>query len=156
MFILPFVLRLCSGVQVRKGVSVPCFLEDVYMPLLRAGQQLQVLSKLLETRQFASHMANFPLAPTGGQQDPSISPITLLSDFMGDKSTLRGPVFHFSKKKLLCAMELREIRGKVMNERFDRLFADLASLRSPQNEVVDSKEEEEVVSAILLSTSLCH
>ncbi|KAH8968911.1 hypothetical protein BDL97_02G007700 [Sphagnum fallax] len=40
-----------SSFQVRTGVSVPSFLEAVCTPLLRAGQQLQVLSKLLETHQ---------------------------------------------------------------------------------------------------------
>ncbi|CAK9265401.1 unnamed protein product [Sphagnum jensenii] len=30
-------------------------------PLLQAGQQLEVLLKLLETHQFAPHVANFPL-----------------------------------------------------------------------------------------------
>lgn len=31
-----------------RGVSIPCFLKDVNQPLLRAGQQLQVLIKLLD------------------------------------------------------------------------------------------------------------
>lgn len=34
--------------QVRDGVAVPIFLEDFLVPLFRAGQQLQVIMKLLE------------------------------------------------------------------------------------------------------------
>lgn len=34
--------------QERDGVVVPCFLKDLLTPLIRAGQQLQVLMKLLE------------------------------------------------------------------------------------------------------------
>uniref|UniRef100_A0A2P2LDQ5 Gamma-tubulin complex component n=1 Tax=Rhizophora mucronata TaxID=61149 RepID=A0A2P2LDQ5_RHIMU len=33
---------------IRDGVAVPCFLKDLLIPLVRAGQQLQVLKKLLE------------------------------------------------------------------------------------------------------------
>ncbi|KAF9613262.1 hypothetical protein IFM89_006761 [Coptis chinensis] len=37
-----------SSIRVREGVSVPCFLENFCLPLIRAGQQLQVLIKLLQ------------------------------------------------------------------------------------------------------------
>lgn len=33
--------------QEQDGVSIPCFLGDVLIPLLRAGQQLQMVMKLL-------------------------------------------------------------------------------------------------------------
>ncbi|GJT28947.1 gamma-tubulin complex component 6 isoform X2 [Tanacetum coccineum] len=37
-----------ATIREQVGVSVPCFLRDFLIPLLRAGQQLQVLIKLLE------------------------------------------------------------------------------------------------------------
>ncbi|KAK4762531.1 hypothetical protein SAY86_008299 [Trapa natans] len=37
-----------ESVQVRKGVSLPDFLKDFLVPIIRAGQQLQVLIKLFE------------------------------------------------------------------------------------------------------------
>nr|GME10333.1 gamma-tubulin complex component 3 [Ipomoea batatas] len=37
-----------ASVKVRDGVAVPIFLEDFLVPLFRAGQQLQVIMKLLE------------------------------------------------------------------------------------------------------------
>ncbi|CAI0452396.1 unnamed protein product [Linum tenue] len=36
------------SIKERDGVSVPCFLKDSLSPIIRAGQQLQVLKKLLE------------------------------------------------------------------------------------------------------------
>lgn len=36
------------SLQEQDGVSVPCFLKQFLIPLVRAGQQLQVLMKLLE------------------------------------------------------------------------------------------------------------
>lgn len=36
------------SLQEEDGVSVPCFLKEFLIPLFRAGQQLQVLIKLLE------------------------------------------------------------------------------------------------------------
>lgn len=45
---LPFVP------QEQDGVSVPCFLKDVLIPLVRVGQQLQVLVKLLELCTFVA------------------------------------------------------------------------------------------------------
>ncbi|MCL7025357.1 hypothetical protein MKW94_007034 [Papaver nudicaule] len=37
-----------ASIKERNGVAVPCFLKDFSLPLLRAGQQLQVLIRLLE------------------------------------------------------------------------------------------------------------
>ncbi|KAG4198281.1 hypothetical protein ERO13_A05G076400v2 [Gossypium hirsutum] len=40
-----------ANITERDGVVVPCFLKDLLTPLIRAGQQLQVLMKLLELRE---------------------------------------------------------------------------------------------------------
>lgn len=43
------ILLVCDcSIQERDGVSIPCFLKHFLIPLIRAGQQLQVLMKLLE------------------------------------------------------------------------------------------------------------
>lgn len=49
-FSIPFeaVPHKFSTSQEQDGVAVPCFLKDLLVPLFRAGQQLQVLKKLLE------------------------------------------------------------------------------------------------------------
>ncbi|XP_039052547.1 uncharacterized protein LOC120194250 [Hibiscus syriacus] len=41
-----------ASITERNGAAVPCFLKDVLVPLVRAGQQLQVLMKLLELRKY--------------------------------------------------------------------------------------------------------
>ncbi|KAL4333988.1 hypothetical protein GQ457_07G035970 [Hibiscus cannabinus] len=41
-----------ASIMERNGAAVPCFLKDVLIPLVRAGQQLQVLMKLLELRKY--------------------------------------------------------------------------------------------------------
>ncbi|XWS52751.1 hypothetical protein CRYUN_Cryun11dG0099100 [Craigia yunnanensis] len=41
-----------ASITERDGAAVPCFLKDVLIPLVRAGQQLQVLMKLLELRKY--------------------------------------------------------------------------------------------------------
>ncbi|XVF74370.1 hypothetical protein PTKIN_Ptkin13bG0105200 [Pterospermum kingtungense] len=41
-----------ASITERDGVAVPCFLKDVLIPLVRAGQQLQVLMKFLELRKY--------------------------------------------------------------------------------------------------------
>ncbi|PQQ18448.1 hypothetical protein Pyn_00215 [Prunus yedoensis var. nudiflora] len=43
-----------ATIREQDGVSVPCFLKDVLIPLVRAGQQLQVLVKLLELCTFVA------------------------------------------------------------------------------------------------------
>eukprot|EP00257_Ricinus_communis_P014968 XP_015572775.1 uncharacterized protein LOC8286577 [Ricinus communis] len=39
--------------SIRDGVAIPCFLKDFLIPIIRAGQQLQVLMKLLELCNYA-------------------------------------------------------------------------------------------------------
>ncbi|KAK6235334.1 Gamma tubulin complex component [Theobroma cacao] len=43
---------LVASIKERDGAAVPGFLKDVLIPLVRAGQQLQVLMKLLEMRKY--------------------------------------------------------------------------------------------------------
>lgn len=53
VFFLKFS-RLVFVPQERDGVPVPCFLKEFLIPLVRAGQQLQVLVKLLELCAFVA------------------------------------------------------------------------------------------------------
>jgi hypothetical protein len=79
----------CSEFEVHTGIY-QC------TPLLQGGQQLEVLSKLLETHQFAPHVANFPLWWVA----TSIYIFLYIgSEFLNDESSLLTPVL-FSKLKL--------------------------------------------------------
>ncbi|KAE8731579.1 Spc97 / Spc98 family of spindle pole body component, putative isoform 2 [Hibiscus syriacus] len=47
-----FVVEYIASITERNGAAVPCFLKDILVPLVRAGQQLQVLMKLLELHKY--------------------------------------------------------------------------------------------------------
>jgi hypothetical protein len=90
-----FLIAFCL-LQIPKGVTVPCFLEEVCTPLLRAGQQLQVLSKLLDTPS-ASKIVDSPFKSSGSFQDTQLS-VSRWSDILINKSTLDGQVLDSSRK----------------------------------------------------------
>lgn len=81
--------------EIPKGVTVPCFLEEVCTPLLRAGQQLQVLSKLLDAPS-ASKIVDSPFKSSGSLKDTILS-FTCWSDTLLNKSTSVGSVLDSSK-----------------------------------------------------------
>ena len=80
--------------QIPKGVNIPCFLEEVCTPLLRAGQQLQVLSKLLDAPS-TSRIIDSPFKSLGSFQDTLLS--FTWSDTLVNKSIPDGPVVVSSK-----------------------------------------------------------
>lgn len=81
--------------QIPEGVTVPCFLEEVCTPLLRAGQQLQVLSKLLGAPS-ASKIVDSPFKFSGSFQDKLLS-FTCWSDTLFNKIIPDRPVLVSSK-----------------------------------------------------------
>ncbi|KAE8729385.1 hypothetical protein F3Y22_tig00003715pilonHSYRG00001 [Hibiscus syriacus] len=48
----PYKEFVVEYIAERNGAAVPCFLKDILVPLVRAGQQLQVLMKLLELHKY--------------------------------------------------------------------------------------------------------
>lgn len=109
-------------VQLRSGLHVPKFMENICTPLIRAGEQLQVLLKLAETCELAQQMANN--ARTSEAFWPQNSADT-------DKEYSEdGPYFPalvFSKRKLEENAKQRERKSQQMSEKFDILFSELAS-----------------------------
>jgi len=71
-------------------------LVEVCTPLLRAGQQLQVLSKLLDTPS-ASKIVDSPFQSSGSFKDTQLS-FLRSSDILINKSTLDGQVLVSSRK----------------------------------------------------------
>lgn len=90
--------------QVPDGVSIPCFLRDVLVPLLRAGQQLQMVMKLLR-------LCNY----VHGGEDTFEDILPGLSDFCSsetsgsplsfDKGEIEDIVL--SRKKFYCKMHAK-------------------------------------------------
>ncbi|KHG23846.1 Gamma-tubulin complex component 6 [Gossypium arboreum] len=67
-----------ANITERDGVVVPCFLKDLLTPLIRAGQQLQVLMKLLELREHVfSHRAEPHLFGTSGDTPNIVASLTV-------------------------------------------------------------------------------
>lgn len=110
-----------SSIRVRDGVSVPCFLENSCLPLLRAGQQLHVLIKLLELCNCvrAGDQAYEDILPCwkGSSRIPlsTMSPLT------------------FSTTKLEELVLVRESMYKVMQEKLQILIAGLDKTYQPMS-----------------------
>ncbi|KAG0584341.1 hypothetical protein KC19_3G204200 [Ceratodon purpureus] len=98
--------------EIPKGVVVPCFLEEVCTPLLRAGQQLQVLSKLLDAPS-ASKIVDSPFKSSGSFQDTLLS-FTCWSDTLTNKSTSEGPV--------LCTIKTDKQGDAQQPKRFSQML----------------------------------
>lgn len=114
-------------------------------PLLRAGQQLQVLSKLLDTHQLAPLIMNYPLAASGGPEDVPMGS-SLLAHFIHSECSPSSLVLHFSKKRLQSDMQQRDRQSQLMKERHNCLFAKLANAHLTQDKVVEPEVIQNFVS----------
>ncbi|CAH9115460.1 unnamed protein product [Cuscuta epithymum] len=79
-----------ANVKVRDGVAVPLFLKKFLIPLFRAGQQLQVIKRLLELSKNISSMSCSFEEFLPGCNGPSTEYPTLSSSLAFDKGTIEG------------------------------------------------------------------
>ena len=93
--------------QERDGVAVPCFLKDFLVPLFRAGQQLQVLTKLIELCSFAD---------SGNHTYEGI--LTHWNDFSSDYQSFASPLT-FNKGTIEALVLARNNYYKKMLEKLD-------------------------------------
>ncbi|KAF5735464.1 hypothetical protein HS088_TW15G00970 [Tripterygium wilfordii] len=102
-----------ASTQERDGVAVPCFFNDFLVPILRAGQQLQVLMKLLEFCYLEAPGAHM-------YQDflPSCS------GFLGNDSFYASPMI-LSKKNFEATVIARDSYYRKMQEKLDNLWTKL-------------------------------
>ncbi|KAH9322978.1 hypothetical protein KI387_017617, partial [Taxus chinensis] len=120
-----------SSIRVRDGVFVPCFLKHVSTPLLRAGQQLQVLTRLLETTEFGKQIPNFmsTCMPSGDStQLSSLEAILGSWAYFSNENASCEPVLVYSKSKLEDLMQKREKANQQMVERLEKLFVGLSNI----------------------------
>ncbi|KAJ4970863.1 hypothetical protein NE237_003962 [Protea cynaroides] len=97
-------------VKEQAGVAIPCFLEDFCIPILRAGQQLQVLIKLLDLCNYmGSGDCNYEdiLPFWNGSSSENISYFSLLT---------------FNKRSIEEIILTRENMYKTMQEKLQNLF----------------------------------
>ncbi|RDX93277.1 Gamma-tubulin complex component 6, partial [Mucuna pruriens] len=102
-----------ASVKVRDGVPVPGFLKDFLVPLVRAGQQLQVLLKLLE---MCIHVAD------GEHSCDDFLPCW--SGFSSSSLSYSSPLA-FSKDVIEAMVLARENYYKRMNEKIESLLSSL-------------------------------
>lgn len=117
--------------KVRDGVSVPCFLKHVSTPLLRAGQQLQVLTRMFQTAMFGNKISQFlsTCMPSAAlTQLSSLEAILGSSAYFSNESALHEPVLVYSKSKLEELIQKREKENLQMLERLDKIFVGLSNI----------------------------
>lgn len=99
--------------QEQDGVAVPCFLKDFLVPLVRAGQQLQVLMKLLEMYIYVA---------TGDHTHEDFLPCW--SGFSSSYPSSASPV-SFSKVNIEAMVLARDSYYKMMQEKLEYLLTKL-------------------------------
>ena len=99
-------------------VSVPCFLQDICNPLLRTGQQLQVLMKLVKSCNFCA---------TGGDAYASSKTIRLeeILPWFDTPIESSGNSFTFSKSRAEAAIWQRDTMYKSMLEKLHHFFSNI-------------------------------
>jgi gamma-tubulin complex component 6 len=97
----------------RDGVPIPGFLNDLLVPLVRAGQQLQVLLKLLEL-----------CIDVAAGEHSSDDFLPCWSGFSSDSLSYFSPLT-FNKDIMENMVLARESYYKRMNERIERLLSSL-------------------------------
>ncbi|MED6217760.1 hypothetical protein PIB30_020556 [Stylosanthes scabra] len=102
-----------THIRVRDEVSIPGFLEDFLVPLVRAGQQLQVLLKLVE---LCVHV-------TSGERNPEDF-LPCWSGFASSISSYSSPLT-FSRDVIDVMVNARENYYERMNEKIDSLLSSL-------------------------------
>lgn len=102
----------------RNHVSVPCFLKDICNPLLRTGQQLQVLMKLVKS---------CSLCTTGGDAHASSRTIRLEEILPWFNAPIESSVnaFTFSKNRAEAVICQRDAMYKSMLEKLHHFFSNI-------------------------------
>ncbi|KAK2371716.1 gamma-tubulin complex component [Trifolium repens] len=102
-----------ASIRLRDGVPIPGFLNDLLVPLVRAGQQLQVLLKLLEL-----------CIDVAAGEHSSNDFLPCWSGFSSDSLSYFSPLT-FNKDIMENMVLARESYYKRMNERIERLLSSL-------------------------------
>ncbi|WVZ86763.1 hypothetical protein U9M48_033497, partial [Paspalum notatum var. saurae] len=99
-------------------VSTPCFLKEIWHPLLRTGQQLQVLMKLLKS---------CSLSATGGDDYPSRNIIHMEGVLPWFDAPIESSMssFTFSKASVETVTCKRDAMYKLMMEKLQHFFSNV-------------------------------
>ncbi|KAI4368675.1 hypothetical protein MLD38_017207 [Melastoma candidum] len=104
--------NLVASVQLQDGVVVPCFLKEISVPVIRAGQQLQILRKLLEYCKSASG-------------SPSSEEILPCYDGFWSNHASDASLLIFNKVNIEALVNARNIYYCRMREKVQKFFSNL-------------------------------
>ncbi|KAK9123015.1 hypothetical protein Sjap_012617 [Stephania japonica] len=119
---IPNGISLLSA-KLRAGGSVPCFLEDYCLPLLRAGQQLQVLNKLLNLCHIlcpGDHVYEGIIPYWDGSLSNPLSnwcPLTFSKCKMQNLVLMRESLYHTMQEKLQIFFTRLDTRRQQIHDR---------------------------------------
>ncbi|KAM6576704.1 hypothetical protein CsatB_028541 [Cannabis sativa] len=105
-----------ATIRERDGVTIPCFLKDHLIPLVRAGQQLQVLMKLLELCTYVGSINHSyeDLLPCwdafSSIHSSNACPITFIKETIETTVYARGCYYKGMLEKLECLLTKLEFR----------------------------------------------
>lgn len=102
-----------ASIKEFNGAAVPCFLKDYLIPLVRAGQQLQVLMKLFEICKYVTRGT-----------DTYMNFLPCWSEFSGNHSIYASPIT-FSKGNIEALVLTRKSYYERMQEKFGTLLTKL-------------------------------
>ncbi|KAM0951933.1 putative gamma-tubulin complex component protein [Dioscorea sansibarensis] len=106
-------------------VSVPCFLEDASRPLIRAGQQLQVLVKLLKLCDYGMSGYNNYERENDPKDLPNLGDVLpFWEGVSSDSAFLLNPIM-FCRKDLGDLVEKRNTMYQMMLDKLDHFFTKL-------------------------------
>ncbi|XP_038986938.1 uncharacterized protein LOC103722329 isoform X2 [Phoenix dactylifera] len=106
-------------IKVRDCVSIPCFLKDVCRPLLRAGQQLQVLVKLL-------NLCSLSVSQEGACMPCDIADLEEILPYWSGTSSDSACLMNslaFTKIRVEDLMHKRDALYKMMLEKLQSFFS---------------------------------
>ncbi|XP_024537724.1 uncharacterized protein LOC9638353 isoform X1 [Selaginella moellendorffii] len=133
-----------SSLKIRTGVNTPVFLVDVSSQMLRTAQQLEVLLKLPETREFAQALSS---AFQGSM--PSHE-----TDMEGQVSCFLSVAF--DKKGLRQVFKQRQHRAETIAEHYRKFFGDKYPTKLEEESATaseDSESEPEITTTDETATS---
>ncbi|KAL5999354.1 hypothetical protein ACLOJK_040814 [Asimina triloba] len=116
-----------TSVKEQHGLAVPCFLNDVRLPLLRAGQQLQVLVKLLDMCNFSSIVDDVHIA--GDDLSSHLSNLEDILPYWNDSSSDPTSCLFplaFNKRSVEAMVLKRELVYKKAQEKLTTLLPRLS------------------------------
>ncbi|OVA00879.1 Spc97/Spc98 [Macleaya cordata] len=126
---------LLASIKERNGVAVPCFLRRFSLPLLRAGQQLQVLIKLLELCRwmYPGNQMFKDILPcwSGASSDHlyNLAPLTFSKGSIEEMEVVRQNMYRMMQERLQIHFTKLDIKYQQISRNVRRHFLSLLAVK---------------------------